>query len=148
MLLPELIHEIEARAPVLTEDLMADLRRDPHAAYLHRVDERTFRSRALDLYTNLSRWIADRREEEVERAYGELGRTRCREGVPASELVYALIRAKAHLFEYIRRNAEAGSAVDLYQEDELLGMIGRFFDRAIYHALRGYESVQRGTRGT
>jgi hypothetical protein len=35
-----------------------------------------------------------------------------------------------------------GSAVQLYQQEELVLMISRFFDKAIYHVVKGYESAR------
>ena len=40
-----------------------------------------------------------------------------------------------------------GSAVDLYQEEELSLLTERFFDRAVYYAVRGYETAPTPTAG-
>ncbi len=140
MLMPDLIRSIQANADGIVTRLMADLQSSPRTSYLHRLSEVEFRGRAADLYGNLTRWVVDRRVAEVERVYGDLGRDRCREGVRASELVWALVLAKSHLLDFIRRNAASDTAVEVHQEEELFDMIGRFFDQAIYHALRGYEA--------
>ena len=58
--------------------------------------------RVYDVYHNLGRWLSDKTEEHVEATYGGLGRTRAVEGVPLSEVVYALVLIKEHLREYIR----------------------------------------------
>jgi hypothetical protein len=46
---------------------------------------------------------------------------------------------KQHLWEFIRREAVLGDELELHQELELLQAVDHFFDRAIYHAARGYE---------
>ena len=46
-----------------------------------------------------------------------------------------------HLLEYVRASGLSDSALDLYQELELLRVVGQFFDRAIYHTVRGYEEA-------
>ncbi len=140
MLMPDLIRSIEANAEEIVTRLLADLKASPRTPYIHDLSREEFTRRAIDLYSNLSRWVVDRREGDVERAYGDLGRARCREGVRASELAWALALAKAHLLDFIRRNAASDTAVEVYQEEELFDMIGRFFDQATYHALRGYEA--------
>jgi hypothetical protein len=141
MLLPELFRSIESHADAIVDGLIADLRRNPRTSYLHGLSEQEFRARARDLYSNLSRWISEGREEDIQRSYSELGKSRRREGVRASELVWALTLAKAHLWDYVRRTDVVESSVELYQEGQLHDMIDRFFDRAVYYALRGHESV-------
>ena len=42
---------------------------------------------------------------------------------------------------YIRRVAAANSAVEMHQEAELNMMIGHFFDKALYHSVKGYEEA-------
>src|SRR5204863_8639382 len=104
MLMPDLIRAIHDHAEAITRELEADLQTNPRTPYLHDVTDDEFRRRALDLYGNLARWIAAPREREIEQVYGELGRDRFREGVPASQFVTALTLAKFHLREFIRRN--------------------------------------------
>ena len=80
----------------------------------------------------------------------QMGRTRFREGVPVSELVYALVVTKHHLRRYIRDHGLVDFAGDRVVPDELLPLelhsiqelnyqVGEFFDRALYHLARGYE---------
>ena len=80
-----------------------------------------------------------------------MGRTRFREGVRVSELVYALLLTKHHLRRYIREHGLVDFAGDRVLPDELLPLelysiqelnyqVGEFFDRALYHLARGYEA--------
>jgi len=52
-----------------------------------------------------------------------------------------VILVKDHLRAYIRRIAGANSAVEMHQEAELNQMIGHFFDKALYHSVKGYEEA-------
>jgi hypothetical protein len=151
MLLPDLIRIVQAHADALAAELLDSLRRDPDVPYLHDLGDEELRRRVLDVYRNCAHWAAaadvaggrlqGRMERgEVERGYAELGRLRRAEGIPASQLVRALHRSKAHLLDFIRRNAATQSSVELYQESELAELIHNFFDSAIEHALRGYEA--------
>ncbi|CAG0978300.1 hypothetical protein PHYC_01624 [Phycisphaerales bacterium] len=139
MLLPDLIRTIESHADEITTELMTELRTNPRTTYLHRVSEGEVRTRANDLFSHLSRWIEEDGEDEISQTYRELGGRRCREGVPPSELLYALVLAKAHLISFIRRNDTIESSLELQQECELLEKIHHFFDRASYYATRAYE---------
>jgi hypothetical protein len=142
MVLPELMKVIHAHAGELAAELLADLRVNPRTRYLRGVGPEEFRRRASDLYANLSAWLADRRDEEIAQAYEDLGAARCAEGVAARELVWALTLAKSHLIEFIRRNDSVTTSIELYQRAEITEQIERFFDRAVYYALSGYEGMR------
>ena len=83
--------------------------------------------------------------------YEDMGRHRFREGAPISELVYALVITKHHLRRYIREYglvdfpgdriaAQELLPLELHSVQELNYQVGEFFDRALYHLARGYES--------
>ncbi len=141
MLLPWLMRLIETHARELTEKVIQAVRTSPHTTFLHELSEEELERRVFDLYHNLGRWLGEKSEDEIEAIYGELGRQRCREGVPLHELVYALILVKQHLWDYVQQNDLPESATNLYGEELLDVMVGRFFDRALYHAVRGYEET-------
>lgn len=78
-------------------------------------------------------------DEALQAAYNELGEKRAAEGIPLSEVVYALILTKSHLRDYIASVGLVDSAVELYQVQELHRMVGHFFDLAIMSTVKGYE---------
>jgi hypothetical protein len=103
------------------------------------------------LFNNLAKWIGDPDEDAVRREYEEMGRTRFREGVPLSELIFAIMLTKQHLRRYIREHGLVDFAGDRVAPDELLPLelhsiqelnyqVGEFFDRALFHLARGFES--------
>jgi hypothetical protein len=139
MLSARLVHLIEDHAEELFRGLLDDLQSNPRTPAYHRLDREELRTRLYDVYRNLGRWLTDTTESHVESVYGDLGRRRRAEGIPLSEVVLALLLAKYHLRDYIRTCGLMDSAVELYQEQELQRLVGRFFDRAVYHTVRGYE---------
>jgi hypothetical protein len=143
MLSARLVHLIEDHAEELFRGLLDDLQSNPRTPAYHRLDREELRTRLYGVYRHLGRWLADTTEEHVESVYSELGRKRHAEGIPLSEVVYALTLAKYHLRDYIRTCGLMDSAVELYQEQELQRLVGRFFDRAVYHTVRGYEHAVR-----
>ena len=141
MLLPWLTRLIETHANDLIESVIKEVRANPRTASLHEVAEAELTARGFDLYHNLGRWLGEKSEEEIETTYRENGRRRFREGVPLSELVYALILMKQHLWDFIRKNDLPETATNLYGEEQLEMMVAQFFDKALYHAVRGYEDA-------
>ena len=141
MLLPWLMRLIETHAEELTEKLVQAVRTSPRTTFLQEVSEAELKRRVFDLYHNLGRWLGEKGEADIEATYGEIGRKRFREGVPLSELVYALILMKQHLWDFIQKNDLPETATNLYGEEQLEAMVGQFFDRALYHAVRGYEEA-------
>jgi hypothetical protein len=132
---------IETHADELADKVIKALRENPRTAFLHQVSEAELKRRGFDLYHNLGRWLAEKSESEIEATYRENGRRRFREGVPLSELVYALVLMKQHLRDFIRKNDLPETATNLYGEEQLEMMVGQFFDKALYHAVRGYEEA-------
>ena len=141
MLLPWLMRLIETHADELLEKVINAVRTNPRTAFLHEVSEAELKRRGFDLYHNLGRWLGEKSEAEIEATYHENGRRRFREGVPLSELIYVLILMKQHLWDFIRKNDLPETATNLYGEEQLEMMVGQFFDKAMYHAVRGYEDA-------
>ena len=139
MLSARLVQMIEDHAEELCRGLLDDLKSNPRTPSYHRLNREELRSRLYDVYRHLGGWLSDTTEDHIESVYGELGRKRYAEGIALSEVVYALTLAKYHLRDFIRTRGLIDSAMELYQEQELHRLVGRFFDRAIYHTVRAYE---------
>jgi len=142
MLSAHLIRTIEMHAEELTRELLDDLGRNPRTPSFHGLTREELHSRVYDVYHNLGRWLAEKDESHIEKAYGDLGRRRHDVHTPVSELLFVVILVKEHLRTYIRRVAAANSAVEMHQEAELNMMIGHYFDKALYYSVRGYEEAE------
>ncbi len=140
-----LIRMIEEHADQLTQTVIQDLQTNPRTEAYHRLPRDEMHNRVYAVYRNLGQCLGHETDEPIEAAYSDLGKRRVAEGVPLSEVVYALVLTKYHLRDYIRSSGLVDSAVSLYQEQELHRLVGHFFDRAIYYTVRGYEreSVSR-----
>jgi len=134
-----LIRMIEEHAEQLTRALLADLQSNPRTPSYHRLASHEVHDRVYNVYRNLGQWLGNTVDTSVEASYSQLGARRFEEGVPLSELIYALILTKYHLRDYINASGLVDSAVDLYQEQELHRLVGQFFDKAMYFTTKGYE---------
>jgi hypothetical protein len=141
---------IQAHAGALTHDVVQDLRSNERTPTFRRLNPADVEARVSALFYNLGKWIGDADENAVRTEYEDMGRTRFREGVPVSELVYALLIGKHHLRRYIREHGLVDFAGDrivpqellpfeLHSIQELNYQVGEFFDRALYHLARGHE---------
>jgi hypothetical protein len=150
MLGARLLLLIQAHAGSLTHDVVRDLMTDKRTPTFRRLNSVDVEKRVSAFFNNLAQWIGDPDENPVKREYEEMGRSRFREGVPISELVYALVITKRHLRRYIREHGLVDFAGDRVVPEELLPLelhsvqelnyqVGEFFDRALYHLALGYE---------
>jgi hypothetical protein len=72
----------------------------------------------------------------------KLGHERYFEGIPLSELIFALSLTKSMLVDFIR-HCVPGRPEELNLEYDLVISIGEFFDEAIFFAATGYEDAYR-----
>ena len=151
MLGARLLLLIQSHAGPLTRETLQDLTTNDRTTSFRRLRATEVESRIALLFNNLAKWIGDPDDEAVRLEYEEMGRTRFREGVPVSELVYAIILTKKHLRRYIREHGLVDFAGDRVTPDELLPLelhsvqelnyqVGEFFDRALFYLARGYEA--------
>jgi hypothetical protein len=140
MISQRLVQLIESHADELTKRWLKDVRHNKDTPGYHTFPESELFKRAFDVYSHLGRWIgSEEHRAEVERDYTALGAARFREGFALSEVVEALFLTKRHLWWYVREHGSIDSAVHLYQSLELFECVARFFDRAVHHAVVGYE---------
>jgi len=143
MTLGKLVALIEDHADELTERMVRKVREDPRTAAYTRFDDGELGERARLVYENLEKWLGDTSEELVEEEYFRLGKLRSSEGIPLSQVVMALLLTRRNLWHFVELQGW-DSVFDLRQQLDLEILVVRFFDRAIHHAVRGYESEAWG----
>jgi hypothetical protein len=139
MLSARLVQIIEDHAEQLTRGLIDDLLSNNRTPHYHHLTREELHYRTYDVYRNLGRWLGNETESAIESTYTHLGKKRFAEGIPLSEIVYSLAVVKQHLLEYIHFSGMIDSAVDLHGDRELQSLVGRFFDKAVYYIVNGFE---------
>jgi len=135
-----LVPLIESHSEQLACNLLERVRdSDKTSAYLTHVPQPELQSRVSEIYRNLGEWLLGKTESDVQHRYEEIGGRRARQGVPLSQLVSALVLTKDTLWEFLLKEAAVERPVEVFGELELLQLLERFFDRAIYYACAGYE---------
>jgi hypothetical protein len=151
MLGARLLQLIESHAGPLSREVVDDLMTNERTPAFRRLHPADVETRVAAVFYGLGKWLDDGDADAVRDEYEEMGRTRFRQGVPVSELVYALVITKSHLRGYIREHGLVDFAGDRVAPQELLPLelhsiqdfnyrVGEFFDRALYHLARGFEA--------
>jgi len=136
-----LIQLIQDNAEDLTRRLCKDLLSREETKSYRRISEDIVAERVFDVYSKLDKWLSKDKHKsgEVRKNYMELGRKRCKEGIPLQEVVMALMLIKRHLWLYVREKHFFDSAYECNQALEMNNKVVLFFDRAIYFTTMGYE---------
>ena len=138
-----LVQLIEHNADKLSEGLIQKLKHSNCCSELfasvpaHELKDRTF-----EIYRNLTDWMLNKTQSEVEERYVGIGARRAHQGVPFSQFLYAIHATKENLWDFIQQEGllEPG---DLIGQMDLLRSMEHFFDRALYFASLGHESVMQ-----
>jgi len=94
------------------------------------------------IYGQLGQWLVTKTEEDIERRYTMIGARRAEQCVPVSQLLWCIVMVKENLWDYLKNNESLENTAQIFGELELMQMVDQFFDRAMYHAVRGHERVR------
>ena len=147
MLAIRLVRLIETHIDELSRELSEKGWNSPQCSDLRKVPTSELEARTREIFRNLSDWLLDKAESQVERRYTEVGAARAQQGVAYSHFVWAIIATKEHVRAFVLREGLSDSAMDLHGEIELLLLLGQFFDRALYYAAVGYEQERNRIGG-
>jgi len=139
MLISNLMLNIQTHASRLSGEFVADVVSNPKTPNLARMAREDMERVALDLYVRLADWLAAKQAEELEAEFRTRAHRQRKAGLPLSEIVFAVILLKKHVWEFVKRNVVVDSIGDLYQRDEVIVLISEFFDRLLYATSQGYE---------
>jgi hypothetical protein len=153
----KLVELIEVHARRLTSDVAQDLITSDRTRGFRGVRPQDLEQRLFQILNHLGNWIGDPRSVRVQSEFADWGRYRFDQGIPLSELIYAIIIIKQHLRRYISDNGLVDAAfprvdsdyvlpMHLHSLQELNARVGQFFDEALYHLACGYEERARAVR--
>ena len=139
MLAVKLVRLIENHSEQLSRELSEKVWNSPRCSDLHKVPADELKARTHEIYRNLSDWMLNKTEAELEQRYTELGARRAEQGVAYSHFCWAITHTREHLRAFVQREGLSDSAMELHGELELIHLLGKFFDRVLYYAAVGYE---------
>jgi hypothetical protein len=152
-----LVELVEIHADRVTADVVQDLITNPRTRGFRAVPAQDLEQRIFQLLHHLGNWVGDPGSNTVQAEFVAWGSRRFDQGIPLSELIYAVIVLKQHLRRYIRDNGLVETAFPRVEGDYVLPLhlhslqefnarIGQFFDEALYDLACGYEEQARRTR--
>jgi hypothetical protein len=142
MLTYKLVRLIETHSDTLAAGLLAKVRNSLRLGEYGSVPPEELQQRVYEIYRHLGEWLLSRREIDLERRYIEIGARRAAQGVPLSQLIWAIILTKENLRDFLKGESAMERPPEVFGRLELLELLEQFFDRAIHYAAIGYEQFQ------
>ena len=136
---PKLIQHLKDDADGMSERLLEKIRSSRKCSeLLQEVPAEEHKRYAVDVYHNLMMWLVAENDFSLEHYVG-LGKLRAQQGVPFSDLLWAVCITREYLWEYIQQECLIEEPVEFWGGVMLLRSLNQFFDRALYLALLGYQ---------
>lgn len=134
-----LVQVIERHAGEMAEDLRQRLLKDPRTSSFQVLDDRVLYKNIFELYSHLGNWLLrDAEKGELPAYYAGRGERSFEEGFALHEIVQALITTRRHIRDTIAEKGIIATAKELDAVIDLITVLHRFFDMAIYYTIVGY----------
>ena len=141
----KLIEHMKGNAERMSEEVIQKIRNSERCSQLVlAVPAEQQKRSTLEIYRDLTAWLGTESDKTIEQRYGSLGMLRAQQGVPFSNLYWAICIAHEHLWGYMQQECLLDEPVEFWGGVILLRSLTQFFDRALYFALLGYEKVAGG----
>ena len=141
MTLYRLVHLIETHSNELASCLLNRVRSSEATPDYYLVRDEDLKDRVYEIYRHLGDWLITRDEFDLEQRYEKIGARRASQGIPFSQVAWAIVLTKDNLWEFLKLHSEMERPVEVFGELELLQLLDLFFDRAVYFAAVGYEKA-------
>ena len=136
----KLVERMKANSVMLSEKLVARIRSSGKCSeLLRKLPENEQKKYALEIYRDLTDWLAEESESLVQNRYLDLGFRRAGQGVPFSNMFWAVCITREYLWEYMQQECLLEDPVEFWGGVKLLHSVNCFFDEALYFTLVGYE---------
>ena len=141
---PKLVQHMKANAERMSEEVLLKIRNSEKCSELVKklpLDEQ--KHYTADIYRDLTDWLATESDDTIERRYLDLGILRARQGIPFSNLYWAVCIAHEYLWQYMQHECLLEEPVEFWGGVILLRSLTQFFNRLVYFASLGYEKASR-----
>jgi hypothetical protein len=139
---PKLVQLMKSNSVLMSDGLVEKIRASGKCReLLLRVPESEQRKYASEIYQALTEWLEGKPDSVLEPHYVALGVRRSGQGVPVSQLLWAVSIARESLWEYMQQECLHEEPVEFWGGVMLLRSLNSFFDHVLYFALTGYEKA-------
>ena len=139
MMLYRLVHLIETHSQALASCLIDRVRGSDATPDYKNVPPDELRQFVYEIYRHLGDWLLSKDELDLERHYLRIGAERAKQQIPFSQVAWVIVLVKDNLWDFLKKEVPQERPVEAFGELEMLQLLDRFFDRAIYYAAVGYE---------
>ena len=141
MLSDPLVTLIGEQAEQIARLWLAEVRSGRTTRSHSRIDENELLERGKLAVSQFGRWLkGDAGADEVRDFYRHLAKERRAQGFSAHELLSSLTLLKKHIWTFARTQGVWERPIDVYRVLELNRRMAAFFDRAIYHSVRAFDT--------
>jgi hypothetical protein len=138
----KLVLHMKSNAEQMSQGLVQMIRDSERCKeLLIRVPEQEHRQYGLEIYRDLTNWLAAEKDSLLEEHYVALGKLRAQQGVPLSDMFWAVCVARDYLWGYVQQECLLEEPVEFWGGVTLLRLINKFFDRVCYFAVIGYQKA-------
>jgi len=139
MLSDALVLLIRDHADEIAASWLAEVRSNPTTTGYRALDPQSLAARARQALLQFGRWLTSEEvAQEARDFYRALGAERAAQGIAAHDVLSSLTLLKKHVYAFARKQGIWERAIDVYRVLELDRRLVLFFDRAMYHTLRGF----------
>lgn len=142
MILYRLVRLIETHSEALATCLLDRVQNSEITADYAAVPPQELKERVAEIYRHLGDWLMHKDEPELKARYFRIGARRAQQGVPFSQVAWAIVLTKDNLWAFLKTESTPDRPVEVFGELEMLQLLDHFFDRAIYYAAVGYEKAR------
>ncbi len=139
MLSDSLIGFVNDSIPLVARLWLADVRSNHTTSSYQHLDPEHLLAECTATLRQLGGWLeGERTEEQIKQSFHALGARRHSQGVSLHELLSAIMLLKRQIWAHARSQGVWQRPMEMYRVMELQSRFAVFFDRATYHAARGY----------
>jgi hypothetical protein len=139
MLAYRLVRLIETHSDALAGSLLKKVQNSDCTQAYRKVPAEELKQRVFEIYRHLGDWLLGKTAFDIEARYLEIGARRAHQQVPISQLTMTILFTKETLWEFLKQESVIERPTEVFGELEMLQLLDKFFDSAIYYAAVGYE---------
>ncbi len=139
MVYESLIAILEKHLDDLTGSWVTEVKNSDYLETYQKLSDEKLFDRGNILFSNLQEWLLNgASNEEAAKYFQEIGNERINEGIPLSEVYYALYLEKKVLWSFVAWKDEVAGILTARDAIEFMSEINNYFDLGNFNIVRGY----------